>query len=212
MYDDNVWDGNMKKDIEKLNNRLIVYDKWLTKFDDFIKNVNTKIIDLGCGIGNDTLYLRNMGKDVVSCDFSKIALAILKKEIPDAITMNFDMTSEFPIAKESTDLVIANLSLHYFDEKTTFEIIGKIRNILKPKGVLIFRVNSVNDGNYGADSLNEIEHHFYNALNIKKRFFDEDDIKYFFKDWNIVYCEEERFVTKVHEVSKAVWEVVVIKE
>lgn len=208
----NIWDINMKKDIEKLNNRLIVYDNWLNKFDDFIKNVDSRIVDLGCGIGNDTLYLRNMGKEVLSCDFSKMALETLKKAIPDAVTMNFDMTDDFPIAKESTGLVIANLSLHYFDERTTFEILGKIRKILRHNGVLILRVNSINDGNYGADSLIEIEHHFYKTLNIKKRFFDENDIKHFFKYWNIVYCKEERFVTKIYEVPKSVWEIVVVKE
>ena len=35
----------------------IKYDDWLELFDREIQNCQTPIIDLGCGCGNDTLYL-----------------------------------------------------------------------------------------------------------------------------------------------------------
>lgn len=40
----------------------IKYDDWLEKFEEIIDACKTPILDLGCGSGNDTLYLINKGK------------------------------------------------------------------------------------------------------------------------------------------------------
>ena len=40
----------------------IKYDDWLELFQRAIENCKTPIIDLGCGSGNDTLYLIEKGK------------------------------------------------------------------------------------------------------------------------------------------------------
>lgn len=38
----------------------IMTDNWLDSFKDKVQNVDTPIIDLGCGMGNNILYLINM--------------------------------------------------------------------------------------------------------------------------------------------------------
>ena len=38
-----------------------------------------KVLDLGCGSGNDTLYLINKGKKVISCDQSSNAINNIRK-------------------------------------------------------------------------------------------------------------------------------------
>lgn len=57
----------------------IKYDDWLEQFNDIIDKCNTPILDLGCGSGNDTLYLINKGKRVISCDQSINAINNIKK-------------------------------------------------------------------------------------------------------------------------------------
>ena len=182
----NIWNNNMINDYLKISNKLEIYDRWLDKYNDYINNSKLPIIDLGCGIGNDTLYLKTLGKKVVSIDYSDDALRILKQNIDDAVTIQMDFEKEWKLSKNSSDLIIANLSLHYFDEKTTFNILNHIKNTLIDRGILIVRLNSINDNNYGADSSKEIEHHYYDSNNIKKRFFDRKDIYYFFKDFEII--------------------------
>ena len=49
----------------------------------------------------------------------------------------------------------------------------------------------MNDTNYGASQGEEIEKHYYLTKDGYKRFFDEEDIIYFFKDFNIKCCSEE---------------------
>ena len=89
------------------------------------------------------------------------------------------------------NLVIADLSLHYFKKRKTIEIIKEIKRVLKADGYLIGRVNSIKDINYGANTGEEVEKHYYLTKDGYKRFFDEEDIRYFFKDFNIKCCSEE---------------------
>ena len=60
----------------------IKYDDWLDVFERAIKNCETPIIDLGCGSGNDTLYLIERGKKVIPCDYSKNEYIIFKRIFP----------------------------------------------------------------------------------------------------------------------------------
>ena len=54
------------------------------------------------------------------------------------------------------------------------------------------RVNSVNDVNHGAGQGVEIEPHLYETeTGTLKRFFDEADLKSFFKDYDIEFLNEE---------------------
>ena len=207
-----VWDKNMVKDFKKLNNTLEVYDMWLDKYIDYIVSAKKTIIDLGCGIGNDTLFIKSCGKEVLSIDYSDEALKIINQNVEGANTLKMNFEDEWLLKKESADLIIANLSLHYFNTETTLKIINSIRDTLVDGGILIVRVNSINDTNYGSSSLDEIEPHYYEAMNIKKRFFDREDIDFFFSDFKVLNCKEENILSRVHDKKKIVWECVFKKE
>lgn len=171
----------------------IKLDDWLDKFSNIIDDCTTPILDLGCGSGNDTLYLINKGKKVISCDQSINAIENIKKNFPEVYDAKcFDMLDGMPFKDNSFDVIIANLCLHYFREKDTFRVLNEIKRILTQNGYIIFRVNSMNDVNHGAGEGNEVEHHLYETSDKRlKRFFEEDDIKYFFKDFDIEYLNEE---------------------
>lgn len=96
-----------------------------------------KILDLGCGIGADTLYLLERGYNVLSCDFSVEALKSIENNIPNSKTLYLDMMKKFPIADKKYSLIIADLSLHYFNNETTIHIMKEIKRILKDGGVLL---------------------------------------------------------------------------
>lgn len=185
---------NYWNDLHK-NYRLsdIKVDDWLDKFEDIILNCNTPVLDLGCGSGNDTLYLINKNKKVISCDLSSSAIENIKKNFPEIYDARcFNMLDGMPFSDDSFELIIADLSLHYFKELDTIKILKEIRRILVTGGHLIFRVNSINDVNHGAGRGKIIEHHLYETSDGRlKRFFDEEDLKFFFKDFNIEYLNEE---------------------
>ena len=62
------------------------YDDWLDKYLDLIKKDNGQILVLGCGTGNDSLYLDEKGFDVLSTDYSIEALNNTKRAVPNAKT------------------------------------------------------------------------------------------------------------------------------
>ena len=98
-----------------------------------------------------------------------------------------------PFEDNLTDIIISDLSLHYFTEQKTFEILDEIKRVLSPNGLLFFRVNSINDVNYGAREGKEIESHLYETGDGRyKRFFDEKDIATFFANWEKLYIHEEK--------------------
>lgn len=171
----------------------IKYDDWLDLFDRAIVHCKTPIIDLGCGSGNDTLYLIEKGKIVIPCDYSKKAIENIKNNFPEVQRAEcFDMSKGLPFEDNFTDVIIADLSLHYFLEQKTMEILEEIKRVLKPNGILLYRVNSVKDVNHGARQGKEVENHLYETTDGRlKRFFDEKDIKEYFAGWESLYLHEE---------------------
>ena len=105
-----VWNTNMTNDFKKLDNTLEVYDLWLDRYKEYIKVAQKTIVDLGCGIGNDTMFIKSCGKKVLSVDYSDEALRIINQNIKDANILKMDFENEWLLEKDSADLIIANLS------------------------------------------------------------------------------------------------------
>ena len=190
MSEDKSYWNNVYK--EKSNEK-IIYDLWLDKHEDIIGKCKDKpVLDMGCGTGNNLLYLTERGfKDIYACDYSEEALKIVRSNFKDVKLLEHNITKKLPYKDGCMSLIIADLSLHYFKKRKTIDIIKEIKRILKDDGYLIGRVNSMNDTNYGASDGEEIEEHYYLTKDGYKRFFDEEDIRYFFKDFNIKCCSEE---------------------
>lgn len=178
----------------KNNSReMIKTDDWLEHYNAIIENVSTPIVDLGCGSGNDTLYLMEKGKQVIACDQSDNAIANIHKNFPDIYdTKRFSMLDTFPLKSSSCQLVVADLCLHYFLAEDTKRIVDEIDRILTSGGYLLVRVNSIHDVNYGAGKGQELEKNLYvTEEGMIKRFFDESDIRAFFGKFYIHKMEEK---------------------
>lgn len=168
------------------------YDSWLDNYKDILmKSKEQQIIDLGCGAGGNTLYLAERGYKVVACDYSEEALKIVNKFLPEVKITQMDISKTLPFEDESIEVIIADLSLHYFNDETTKNIVREIKRVLKSKGHLIGRFNSINDLNYGAGSGKEIEKNFYLTEEGYKRFFCEENIRFYFKEFVIEVCGEK---------------------
>ena len=188
-----------------------VYDLWLDKYKDILeKSRNTKIIDLGCGSGNNSIYLSERNYRGISCDYSKEALNIVKKYIRNFEIVEMDLTKKFPFENESAEVIIADLSLHYFDDNTTKSILNEIKRVLKNNGCLIARVNTIKDINFNAGNGKAIEKHFYLTKEGYKRFFDEEDIQKYFGVFEIQRIEET--VMNRYGAEKKCFEIVCINK
>lgn len=180
------------------------YDGWLNKYINLI-NKNDVIIELGCGRAYCSNYLlKNNFKNITACDFSSKALDIVNKENPNLKTMLFDMSLGLPFKDSSTNIIIADLCLHYFDYVTTNYIIDEIYRVLKPNGYLIARVNSANDKLHIPIGAKELEKNLFYDGQIYKKFFDKTDLNTLFKKFKICYMQEENMSR--YEKTKILWE------
>lgn len=184
------------------------YDSWLEKYTRLIKG--KKVLDLGSGIGNDSKILVEQGICVHACDFSKEALEVLRENLPMVSTTCVDMAEKLPFEDASFGVVVADLSLHYFTWEVTVGIVAEIARILTEDGILLLRVNSMNDVGYGAGKGSEMEKHLYMVKGKVKRFFTEEDLEELFGDWEIRYIEE--YTNWRFKQGKVMWEMFCAKK
>lgn len=183
-----------------------VYDLWLDKYAAILAASKTiPIIDLGCGFGNDTLYLHERGYSVISCDFSSEALKRLDCFIDKPVTQVLDMKQRLPFENQSAKIVIADLSLHYFCWTDTLKIVAEIKRVLGKDGFLLARVNSVKDKNYGANQGIMIEENYYNVDGKLKRFFNKAQLDDLFQTWEVQYSNE--YEMGRYKSAKILWEI-----
>lgn len=194
-----MWDNWSKR-----RSSVPVYDLWLDEYKNILdENKDNEILDLGCGIGADTLYLLERGYNVLSCDFSVEALKSIENNIPNSKTLYLDMMKKFSIADKKYSLIIADLSLHYFNNETTIHIMKEIKRILKDGGVLLARVASVNDFNFGAGQGEKQENNCYFEGAYTKRFFDLEDVNKYFSIIGDVEAKESQMTRDEEEYSKS---------
>jgi len=205
-YWNDVYYSNLK-DSEKD----FLKDIWLIKYKDIISNLRNKnAIDLGCGLGQDSIWLLENGFNTISCDFSEKALNKFKEMYPNANIMNLDISKGLPFKDNSVGIINANLSLHYFNLEKTIEMFNDIYRILDYDGLFVGRMNS-DKNSYINDDYVEIEKNFYYDI-VKeqhKRLFNQEQFDILTKQWNVIVLKEEETIRKGRK--KYTWEFILKK-
>lgn len=190
----------------------IVADDWLTNYGEIIAACPTPILDLGCGEGNDVLSLTKLGKEVVACDYAPEVLHSIQKNFSEHCSPQcFDLRQGLPFQTNSCAVIIADLCLHYFSTVETKQILAEIKRVLRPRGHLLVRVNSLNDTNHYANQGQEIEPHYFLAVDgLLKRFFTEADCRQFFAPFKIKELAEKKMLR--YRKEKILYELLCQKE
>lgn len=186
------------------------HDIWLEKYSNyFLDRKEKKILDLGCGNGSNLPFLLQHSKYVYALDYSNEAIKQVRKKYQVNACVA-DLRNELPYSDRVFDIVISDLSLHYFSTSDTVKIIKEIHRIMKTESIFLARVNSSNDINHGATEGNEIEPYYREIDGNYKRFFNGESIKAFFEP--CFYIEGLREMkTGKYSREKVVWEIKGIK-
>ncbi len=160
-------------------------------------------LDLACGTGSDSLWLKKRGIPSAACDYSITGLNLFHAYLPDIPLLCFDMTDSFPFPADVFSILICDMGLHFFTEENTFSILYEIRRILKKDGIALFRVNAIEDLDPGK-IITEIEPHFYSLKDdVNMRYFSREDIRRFFGNWS--FCEAERTQMTRYGTPRETW-------
>jgi trans-aconitate methyltransferase len=132
--------------------RAIFSDPWLERWLPLIaeRSSSLPVLEIGCGWGDDTSTLVGAGFDVVGFDLSAACVAATKLRSPKARITQRDLRAPLPVGDGEAGAVVASLSLHYFPWRETLAIVDGIRQALAERGVLLCRLNSTEDLNFGA--------------------------------------------------------------
>jgi SAM-dependent methyltransferase len=183
------------------------YEPWLDRWRERLGLPPRRALDVGCGAGLDTHLLASWGHSVTAVDSSASAVAASTARTPSAAHHVLDLRELPGPLAPGFEIVVASLSLHYFDEPDTRRIFATIRDLIVPGGVLAFRVNAEDDFHYGATGSHatwELTAHH----GAKKQFFTESKIRDLLAGWATIEHLEKRITHRFSE-PKSLFEVVV---
>jgi ubiquinone/menaquinone biosynthesis C-methylase UbiE len=177
------------------------------------------ILDLGCGQGHDSIRLARAGLNVTSVDVSENAINLARERAEvENLKIDFrhmDMSLGLGFTDSNFDVVLANLSLHYFSlERTTF-VLQELKRILEPEGILCLHVNSKEEGEKRraqGSIISELEPGFFLERDgVTRRYFAQDDLKLLLKNWGVLNLEKRTLEDEPGHIRKTCWQVVATK-
>ncbi len=196
---------------------------WVPDLLPFLTTAGARtVLDVGCGTGGDAVSLAKIGLHVTAMDYSEVALARARaKAKASGVVVDCrqgDMALPFPFADCDFDAVMSNVALHMFDDQTTRRIIGEMRRVLRPSGLLLLYVNSTEDMPYREERLGRLrvqtlEPNFYREANGQTmHFFSEQYCRDVLADWTMVDLTHLRLHDEAGTIIKCVWRCVAQKK
>lgn len=140
--------------IAELNRLLGNIDIYL--LDQILKGRFTpemKILDAGCGEGRNAVYFINSGYQVFGIDENELAIQYIRY-LSKSLKPNYDShrfqvgkLEEIPFHASAFDAVICSAVLHFAADETNFwEMMDEMLRVLKPGGILWFRMTTAFGG------------------------------------------------------------------
>lgn len=151
-------------------------------YEDLSKYGCTKLLELGCGQGRDTIFFALKGLDVHAIDSSKVAIKNLnertRRENVSINLKNFDAKRGLPFDNNYFDVVYSHMfyNMNFTDDHLKF-LFSESSRVLKDNGLLYFSVRSDKDMVYNKGK--QIDNNIYEINNFQIRFFTTKQIKYF---------------------------------
>ena len=123
--------------------------------DIFKENKLSNVIELGAGLGRDSIYLGKNSINLTALDYSENGLKILDQKIKNEnlsssiSTLKFDIRDNLPFENNSIDACYSHMlycMAFTFDE--LIKLNNEIKRVLKPGGVNIYTARNTDDGDY----------------------------------------------------------------
>ncbi len=172
----------------------------------FKENKYSKIIELGAGLGRDSIYFGKNSINVTALDYSENGIKVINEKIKkenltsSISTLKFDIREDLPFESNSVDACYSHmLYCMALTQKELYKLNSEIHRILKPGGMNIYTVRNTDDEDYKkgihrGEDLYEIDGFIIH-------FFSKDKILNLtsgFKNLSIDYFEEGSFPRKLY--------------
>jgi SAM-dependent methyltransferase len=171
----------------------------------FQENKISKVVELGAGLGRDTIFFASNSIQITALDYSPSGIKVInekaeKQNLKNLIsTKIFDIRKKLPFKDNSIEACFSHML--YCMALTSIELEGlnnEICRILKPGGINIYTVRHVGDGDY-KKGIHRGED-LYENDGFVVHFFSKDKVNSLlkgFKNLNIENFEEGSFPRKL---------------
>ena len=130
-----------------------------------------KLLELGAGVCQDSLYFSSLGYSVTASDFIPSP-----DKHPEFDYTVIDLNYPIPFDRNSFDIVYCHLGMHFFTIERTVQIFNEILNILKPNRIFCATFNSAEDPEI-SKSIKIDTDYYQTPSGLTKRFFSPESLK-----------------------------------
>jgi len=164
----------------------------LLKSLELFKRYKGNAIDIGCGAGNDVIFLQDNGWNVLAVDKNATGLNNLQEKYPQIQTLNisFENLDKLPKA----DLVIAFFSVPFCAPQYFNKFIDVLLSAVNINGRFAGNFFGLNDE--------------WAKSNAEMTFCDVETVKSFFGNFEIEYCNETEFHGKKANGEDKYWHII----
>ena len=201
-----IWNEKFKNNI--LNQQFNLFlKKELNKFLKLIPR-NSKILDLGCGNGEKTNHIANLGFNIIGIDSSKEAISYAKTKFPK---LKFYLRNALStkLKNNSFDAIISIAVFHCFLEKDRKKYVKELNRILKNKGFLFQLVLSSEDETMKKGKEAE-QNTFVQKSGIPFHLFTKEELEEYFSNFKCLTFEHHK--KKAKNIQIAVYTMVLRKK
>jgi len=149
----NYWEANFSKN--PLMFGLTPSVAALSALKNFEENNIKEIIELGAGLGRDTVFFAKNKIKVKALDYSSTAIKIIENKAKDnnlsqlVSTKHFDVRDKLPYADNSIKGIFSHmLYCMALTNSGINKLNDEILRVLEPGGINIYSVRNTNDGDY----------------------------------------------------------------
>lgn len=163
---------------------------------------NSTALDLGCGEGRDSIFLSLHGFNVTAIDISENGLLKLSNFAKEK-NLNIECVCanavDYNYQENSYDIIVARTFLDHLALPEINIMIEKMRKALRTFGIIFISVFTTQDVGYLKSQecgyANEQESECASFI---KHYFEENELKKFFLDWNILTYYERTKIDTSH--------------
>jgi tellurite methyltransferase len=150
---------------------------------------NSKILDLGCGQGGDSLFLAKNNFFVTAIDSSDVAINQIKTKKDefglDKLELICEDINNFNIEKDKYQAIICRNVLNFLDKDKALKIIKSLQNNTEESSYIIIEVFTKNDPSFFSD-------------NKFVSYFEEQELLNIFSGYKIFYYLENIILDPGH--------------
>ena len=161
----------------------------------FKKQNITKIIELGAGLGRDTIFFAQNSIHVKALDYSLSGVKVINKKAEKLDLSNFistkifDVREKLPFEDNSVEACFSHMLYCMALANNDLENLNhEIHRILKPKGINIYTVRHTNDGDFKKGI--HIGEDLYENDGFIVHFFSKDKVKSLLKGFENISIDE----------------------